>query len=140
MTQTKTTDGVYKAEDLHQFAQGAFEKLGMRSADADILADHLVWADLRGITWLGMRKIPQYGSRFRAGGTPPKFESKTVLDTPSVVVVDESSRLRSRDRPPTDEKRSSRKRARQAFAWACSATPPSRARSATTQISPPSRA
>jgi len=89
MTQKNITDDLYKAESLHQFAQAVFEKLGMRSADADILAHHLVWADLRGITWLGMRKIPQYGARFRAGGTPPKFEAETVLDTPSVVVVDD---------------------------------------------------
>jgi LDH2 family malate/lactate/ureidoglycolate dehydrogenase len=81
---------LYKAEALHQFAQGVFEKLGLRSADAEILANHLVWADLRGITWLGIRKIPQYGSRFRACGPPPKLESKTVLDTPSVVVVDDN--------------------------------------------------
>jgi hypothetical protein len=89
MTQTKRTDDLYKAEALHQFAQGVFERLGMRSADADILANHLVWADLRGITWLGMRKIPQYGARLRAGGTPPQAEATTLLDTPSVVVVDD---------------------------------------------------
>ena len=58
MTQTKRTDDSYDAEALHQFAQRVFEKLGLRSADADILADHLVWADLRGITWLGLRKAP----------------------------------------------------------------------------------
>ncbi len=89
MTAKKAAEELYEADSLHHFAQAVFEKLGLRSADADILASHLVWADLRGITWLGIRKIPQYGARFRAGGTPPRSEARTVLDTPSVVVVDD---------------------------------------------------
>lgn len=67
------------AEDLRAFTAGVFERLGMRRDDADVLAEHLVWADLHGVPWLGLRKIPQYASRLRAGGTRADAEPSTVL-------------------------------------------------------------
>jgi LDH2 family malate/lactate/ureidoglycolate dehydrogenase len=57
------------AERLRAFTQRVFERCGMPAADAEILTDHLVWADLRGISWLGANKIPEYTARLRAGVT-----------------------------------------------------------------------
>jgi LDH2 family malate/lactate/ureidoglycolate dehydrogenase len=88
MNDVQSSDDLYTADQLQQFAQRIFEKLGMRSADAGVLATHLVWCDLHGITWLGMRKIPQYAGRLRGGGTPADAQTVTVRDTPSLVVVD----------------------------------------------------
>lgn len=57
------------AEQLRTFTQRIFVRCGMPVADAEILADHLVWADLRGISWLGVNKVPEYVARLRAGVT-----------------------------------------------------------------------
>lgn len=69
-----STDGqvsstVVEAPRLHRFTQVVFEKAGMPSDEAGLLADHLNWADLRDISWLGVNKIPQYLARLRAGHT-----------------------------------------------------------------------
>lgn len=88
MSNDKTATELYTADRLHQFAQQIFEKLGMRSVDAAVLAAHLVWSDLRGITWLGIRKIPQYANRLRSGGTSVNAEPVTIRDTASVFAVD----------------------------------------------------
>ncbi len=45
------------AEKLRRFTQQVFERCGMPGADAEILTDHLIWAELRGLAWLGARKI-----------------------------------------------------------------------------------
>lgn len=88
MSDQQSAAELYTADDLHRFSRQVFEKLGMPAADAAVLAAHLVWADERGITWLGVRKIPQYAARLRNGGTAPDARPVTVLDTPSVLVVD----------------------------------------------------
>jgi LDH2 family malate/lactate/ureidoglycolate dehydrogenase len=65
-----------------------FEKAGMRSVDAQLLAQHLSWADRRGISWLGVNKIPQYLERLRTGCTPADAELSIVADLPSFVLID----------------------------------------------------
>jgi LDH2 family malate/lactate/ureidoglycolate dehydrogenase len=61
--------GRIDAGRLRAFVQRVFEKSGMAAVDAEILADHLAWADLRGISWLGANKVPEYVARLRAGVT-----------------------------------------------------------------------
>jgi len=79
---------VVEARRLRQFTQLVFEKAGLRSADAQLLADHLNWADRRGISWLGVNKIPQYLERLRTGCTPADAELSIVSDLPSFVLID----------------------------------------------------
>jgi LDH2 family malate/lactate/ureidoglycolate dehydrogenase len=67
------------AERLRGFAQQVFEKCGMAAADAEILVDHLIWADLRGISWLGVNKIPEYVARLRAGVTTASGQDPKVI-------------------------------------------------------------
>jgi LDH2 family malate/lactate/ureidoglycolate dehydrogenase len=57
------------ADRLRGFTQQVFEQCGMPPVDAEILTDHLVWAELRGLSWLGANKIPEYVARLRAGVT-----------------------------------------------------------------------
>src|SRR5262245_18855039 len=54
---------------LRRFARELFAQAGMPDGDAAVMADHLIWADLRGLAWIGVNKIPQYLARLRAGGT-----------------------------------------------------------------------
>jgi LDH2 family malate/lactate/ureidoglycolate dehydrogenase len=79
---------VVEAPRLRQFTQLLFEKAGLRSADAYLLADHLNWADRRGISWLGVNKIPQYLERLRTRCTPADAELSIVSDLPGFVLID----------------------------------------------------
>jgi LDH2 family malate/lactate/ureidoglycolate dehydrogenase len=57
------------AERLRQFCHAAFEKLGMSSEDAALVADYFVWTELRGLPFVGARRIPEFAARLREGGT-----------------------------------------------------------------------
>jgi LDH2 family malate/lactate/ureidoglycolate dehydrogenase len=76
---------VITADRLGRFARLIFEKLGMAAADARLLAEHLIWADLRGISWLGVKKIPQYVERLRAGGTSARAEPVITSESATLV-------------------------------------------------------
>jgi LDH2 family malate/lactate/ureidoglycolate dehydrogenase len=78
----------FPADRLRAFAHGVFERLGMPADEAALMADHLVWADLRGASWLGVRKIPQYTARIRMGGTKPAAELVTISDRPAFALLD----------------------------------------------------
>jgi LDH2 family malate/lactate/ureidoglycolate dehydrogenase len=79
---------VIEAPRLRQFTQLVFEKAGMRATDAELLADHLIWADLRGIAWLGVNKIPQYLDRLRAGVTSATAEPAVLGSREGFLAVD----------------------------------------------------
>lgn len=88
MTGSGSDTSVVEAPRLRKFTELLFEKAGMRSTDAQLLADHLNWADRRGISWLGVNKIPQYLERLRTGCTPADAELSIVSDLPSFVLID----------------------------------------------------
>jgi len=81
-------DTVLAAPRLHQFAEQVLAKSGLPHPDADLLARHLVWADLRGISWLGVSKIPQYVERLRAGGVSTGAPPTVVRRRGGVLLVD----------------------------------------------------
>jgi LDH2 family malate/lactate/ureidoglycolate dehydrogenase len=64
-------DGLYRPDLLTCFAEDVFAALGMRRTDAGLLARHLVWADLRGIASLGLRKIPHTPGACGPAARPP---------------------------------------------------------------------
>jgi LDH2 family malate/lactate/ureidoglycolate dehydrogenase len=76
------------AARLREFTRGVFGTLGMRDTDAEMLAEHLIWADLHGIAWLGVRKIPQYVARLRDGGTRADARPVVVADRPAFALID----------------------------------------------------
>lgn len=81
-------DEVFAADALQAFAERVFERLGMPAEEAALMGDHLVWADLRGTSWLGVRKIPQYVARILGGGTKPAAELVTLTDGPAFAHLD----------------------------------------------------
>lgn len=56
-------------ERLRAFAYDVFVRLGMDHADAELLADYFLWADLRGLPFVGIRRLPEFVGRLRSGGT-----------------------------------------------------------------------
>jgi LDH2 family malate/lactate/ureidoglycolate dehydrogenase len=79
---------VINAPRLERFTQAVFEQAGMPSAEAAVLAEHLVWADLRGISALGVAKIPQYLPRLREGGTSSGVKPTVLAKRGGFLAVD----------------------------------------------------
>jgi LDH2 family malate/lactate/ureidoglycolate dehydrogenase len=76
------------ADRLRRFTHSVFEKTGMPSEDAEILAEHLVWADLRAVSSLGVAKIPQYLPRLSEGGTAAVAEPTVLAERGGFLAVD----------------------------------------------------
>jgi LDH2 family malate/lactate/ureidoglycolate dehydrogenase len=78
------------AERLRRFCLEVFEKLGMTSEDAALVADFFVWTDLRGLPYVGARRIPEFVARLREGGSRlPRNGGFTVVhERDSFALVD----------------------------------------------------
>jgi LDH2 family malate/lactate/ureidoglycolate dehydrogenase len=81
---TRTID----ARELNQRVSGLFARLGLPDADAAIVADHLVEADLRGVHSHGVIRVPSYVEGIRAGRINPRPQIRVVVDNGAQAVVD----------------------------------------------------
>lgn len=75
-------------EQLKRFSVRVFEKLGIPPKDAEITAEILVAADLRGIDSHGVARLPIYAKRLKLGLINKNPDIKVVRDRPGVAVVD----------------------------------------------------
>ncbi|MEV7090168.1 Ldh family oxidoreductase [Streptomyces sp. NPDC093085] len=76
------------AADLLRFAAAATEAKGVPPADARLLADTLVTAELWGHPSHGMLRLPWYLERVESGATAAVAAPETVSDNGAVLVVD----------------------------------------------------
>lgn len=74
--------------ELFRFARECFLKIGAPEEDAEIIADHLVLANLRGIDSHGVVRIPYYLEGIEKGYVRARGEFKVVKETPAMVLVD----------------------------------------------------
>jgi LDH2 family malate/lactate/ureidoglycolate dehydrogenase len=65
-----------------------FTRQGMPRADAELVADALVWAEMRGMDTHGVMRAPRYVGFIRKGELNPRPAIKTIVDTPAAVVLD----------------------------------------------------
>ena len=65
-----------------------FERAGMAAADAALLADSLVFADLRGIHSHGVLRVPEYVEKLTVKGVNPRGKPQIVRQFGGCVVVD----------------------------------------------------
>jgi len=63
-------------------------RCGMNDADANILADTLVFADLSGIHSHGVLRVPEYAKKLTADGVDPQGRPLVVREMGACVVVD----------------------------------------------------
>ena len=75
-------------EALHGVVRATFERCGMAGADAEVLTDQLVKADLRGIHSHGVMRVPLYVSKLREGGVDPRGRPRVTKDAAAAMVVD----------------------------------------------------
>ncbi len=84
-TQTGTRVG---REQLLALVAALFATAGMRSGDADLLADTLVEADLSGVHSHGVLRVPEYVKKLTSEGVDPTGTPRVVSDRGSAIVVD----------------------------------------------------
>jgi ureidoglycolate dehydrogenase (NAD+) len=78
----------YSAGALRAFCAEALARAGARSGDAEVIADGLIAADLRGVHSHGALRVGIYVDRLRAGSINPHAELAVVNDTGPLVVAD----------------------------------------------------
>ena len=85
--------GRYAAAELRTFCAQALERSRAKPADAAVVADGLVAADLRGVHSHGALRVGIYVDRLRAGSINPGAELEIVRDSGAVVVADAQAGL-----------------------------------------------
>ena len=76
------------APALLAFCRACFEKLGVPSRNATLVAENLVFANLRGVDSHGVIRLKIYVERLRAGGFKPMVRPRVVQDGPSSALID----------------------------------------------------
>lgn len=74
--------------ELRELAAAIFASCGMRPADADLVAESLVAADLRGVHSHGVLRVPEYVQKLTVGGVDPLGTPEVVRDAGACLVVD----------------------------------------------------
>src|SRR6266851_8049985 len=76
------------AEALKRFATDVFARTGMPKADAAVVADVLVWANLRGVDTHGVMRIPRYVDLIETGDMNPRPAIAVRTETPASVLIE----------------------------------------------------
>ncbi len=75
-------------EALMRFCTVCFEKLGLSVPDAQVTAENLVFANLRGVDSHGVIRLKVYVDRLRAGGFKPKAKPRVIAESESTALLD----------------------------------------------------
>ena len=81
-------DVVVHARPLKQFVQAVFERAGFTPAGAEMQADVLLWANLRGVDSHGVQRIAWYLELLDKGHMHPRPNIRVVKETPATVLID----------------------------------------------------
>jgi ureidoglycolate dehydrogenase (NAD+) len=76
------------AEALKRFATEIFVRTGMSEAHAGLVAEVLVWANLRGVDTHGVTRIPRYVDLIEAGDMNPKPAITVRTETSASVLIE----------------------------------------------------
>lgn len=77
-----------KTINLKQFIRSIFVKLGVSEKHANIIADSLIFASLRGIDSHGIIRLPYYIERLKQKGTKSNPKIKIISDYRGTALVD----------------------------------------------------
>ncbi len=87
--QTSMDDTIYVDDSLlKSFIREVFIKLEVPEEDAEIIADVLIAADLKGINSHGVQRLKMYCDRIKEGIYNPKTEIKVINDNAATAVID----------------------------------------------------
>jgi len=82
------TDAVVVPDALRRFAAEVFARAGLSDEHAGIVADVLVWANLRGVDSHGVMRVPRYVELIAAGDLNPRPAIGVRTEAPAAVVID----------------------------------------------------
>jgi len=88
-----STAKTVSAKSLTDFCIKALKKVGVSDADAQVTIDALVMTDLWGVHTHGVKLLPGYIRRLRAGGIRTDNPPKVAREGPGWVIVDGGSSL-----------------------------------------------
>ena len=80
-----------KADDLRTLVAGIFAARGTREAEAAVVADALVWANLRGIDSHGVSRVPRYIELFDKGESVADAVPTVHRPRAAIAIVDAHS-------------------------------------------------
>ena len=78
----------FAGDDLVTWSTTALERCGLQGADARLVADTLVAADLRGVHSHGVQRLPGYVRQIMAGETVASAQPEVVHRTATTAVID----------------------------------------------------
>ncbi len=76
------------ADVLQATVSAIFQRCGMPFQNASLLAETLVFADLRGVHSHGVLRVPEYVCKLREGGVDPTGKPRVMRDGGAVLVID----------------------------------------------------
>src|SRR5262249_45422346 len=76
------------ADALARFATDVFARAGLPQADAAVVAEVLVWANLRGVDTHGVTRIPRYVELIERGEMNPRPAIRIRTETPACVLIE----------------------------------------------------
>lgn len=77
-----------KPEELQALVRDIFVAAGMARENAELTAQVLVWADLRGMGSHGVMRVPRYVAWIRTGELNPRPNITVQTETPACVLLD----------------------------------------------------
>ncbi|MGQ9781479.1 MAG: Ldh family oxidoreductase [Nitrososphaeria archaeon] len=81
--------GKVRSEDLLRFCIEVFSKVGVPRKDAEVVSEHLVTANLRGVDSHGaFVRVPHYVSAVQKGVINPRPKTNFIKNSPSLALVD----------------------------------------------------
>jgi LDH2 family malate/lactate/ureidoglycolate dehydrogenase len=87
------TGTLVRAEALSGFCKRVFDTMGVAAEDAQITADVLVEANLRGIDSHGVARLVRYVNGLRNGVMLARPQERMVVETPTTVTIDAGAGL-----------------------------------------------
>ena len=88
MSQAPPPAAIVGADALRRFTRDVFVRVGMPEADAAVVADVLVWADLRGVDSHGVSRITMYLRLIDDGDMNLTPSMRTRTETSASVLID----------------------------------------------------
>ncbi len=82
------TDRRVSAERLGEIVRAIFSRCGMSDADAALLTESLVRADLRGVHSHGVLRVPDYVKKLTRDGVDPSGRPRIVSERGAAIVID----------------------------------------------------
>ncbi|MBQ2896507.1 MAG: Ldh family oxidoreductase [Oscillospiraceae bacterium] len=78
----------YNVEKLTDFCRRVMEAAGLTAEEADVFAQSLVYADLRGVASHGVTRLSVYSKRVSCGAIRPNAQPEILSDSGAVITVD----------------------------------------------------